>query len=421
MKKIKVIAALILFFNSLSAYAPTNFYRPYDIDFRKLDGHSLSWCKNNRIRVGVFAEYGTTNDSRDWDSNKKRLLQIYNETESSLAMLLGSPKGSFLDQLANSLGVSSATATDDNTRGHFLLSGTYEEFDCMLFGRYKLPIEIDGIFNLSLFVPFRSIKIKNVQWTDQTKDILTADKEFKDQVSSNIEQFARDNGCLNINKNGFEESGVGDVAIMLDWQKTYKQQDKEYLKNVCVNAGVGVTIPTSGRKDEDQSFSMPLGNDGAWGIPARIGLDLNFVWHLRAGIELSFLGLFDTTGVFRMKTERHQTDFLLLHKGNATKSQGPTWQFTLFGGAKKLYLKGLSAMIAYYFVKHDEDRFAPKSYNFDSSIVNSAQSLKEWSAHSFVFSATYAPIGLSLFYRLPITGKRSIFGHTFGGQIAFNF
>jgi hypothetical protein len=131
-----------------------------------------------------------------------------------------------------------------------------------------------------------------------------------------------------------------------------------------------------------------------------------------------------------MKTSRYQTDYLLLHKGKATKSQGPTWKFTLFGKARKI-LPGLSAMASYHFVKHDDDRLQPKSYNFDPKIVNTAESLKEWSSHSFVFQAAYDLHGLesnkrfrphiSAFYKLPITGKRVILAHTFGGQIGFTF
>ena len=89
-------------------------------------------------------------------------------------------------------------------------------------------------------------------------------------------------------------------------------------------------------------------------------------------------------------------------------------------------------MISYQFLKHDEDRLYPKSYDFDYSIVNSAESMKEWSAHNFVFQLAYDPFGtglkkskikphISIFYKMPITGKRVITAHTFGGQIACSF
>jgi len=424
----KLLIFFMLISSGVSAFAPTNFYRPYDVDFRMYE-----W-KHNNFRIGAFAELGKTTNSRNWDSNKVPTLQIYNDTESSIGMLLGVPRGSYLDKLAQSLGVSAAPATDDSCRGRFKLNGTYKEHSYIFFTRYKLPIVLDGTFELAMFVPFREIKITNCNtsniWTDLTKDVLLADREFKEKVSNNVEQFAQTYGCLDINQRGWKESGLGDVVFMLGWQKDFSQQ-KEYLKNVRLNSRVGVSIPTGKKKDEDQALSLPLGLDGAWGIPVALGLDLDFIYRLHAGFELSYLGVFDTTRTFRMKTSLDQTDFLLMHKGVASKSQGPMWQFLLFVQAKKLFLKGLSATVSYHFVKHDENRFSPKSYDFDHAIVNSAQSLKEWSTHSFVFRGSYAPWGkdsktkfkpqVSLFYKLPITGKRAFLASTIGGQIACSF
>jgi len=413
----KTVLLLTTFFSieiSLSAYTPTNFHRPYDVDFRQYE-----WEKNN-FRVGMFVEDGKTDKGRDWDSNKVGIFQLYNTTESSLGMLLGVPKDSYLDKLAKSLGVSAATATDNSCRGRFKLDGNYKERSYTFFTRYKLPITLDGTFELGLFVPFKEMELYNVSWCDQTQSVLSADREFQELVSGNIEQFARTHACLNINRHGWKASGIGDIAIMLGWKKDFKQL-KTYLKKVRINANVGVSIPTGKQRDEDQALSLPLGLDGAWGIPLSLGLDLDFVYHLKAGIDLSLLGTFDTTRTYRMKTDVNQTDFLILHKGQASKSQGPMWQFTLFTQAKKIFFSGLSTTISYHFVKHDENRLSPKSYDFDNSIVNSAQSLKEWATHSFVFRGSYSPLGLSFFYKLPVAGKRSILANTVGGQIAFNF
>jgi len=409
---------------TLFSYEPSNLFRPHDVDFRLYE-----W-KNNDLRFGALVEDGDANKSRNWDSDKVNTLQIYNPQESSIGMLLGAPRNSRIDKLAKSLGVSSATITQDDYRGRFNLTGDFKATNYTFFTRYKLPINIEGLFELALFVPLKSIEFHNICWSDQTRDILSADKEFKESISGRLEQAALDLGSLDVNANGFSKSGLGDISLILSWQKDYKQL-KKILKMVRVNASVGVTIPTGEKKDVDQALAQPLGNDGAWGIPASIGLDLNFVYNLRAGINIDILGLFDTTDTYRMKTSTHQTDFLLLHKGEATKSQGTSWQFTLFGQAKRLFAKGLSGMVSYHFFKHDEDRLTPKSYNFDHSIVNSAESLKEWAHHNFVFRLSYALHGwesdksfkpqISIFYKLPIAGKRSITCKSIGGQISFSF
>jgi len=425
-KKFILTLAVLFLFKNAFGYAPTNFYRPFEVDFRNYE-----WGNEKlNLRVGAFAEYGQTDDCRDWDENKNNVIRLYNQTESSLAMLLGAPKDSQIYKIANSLGVSSAVATSDDYRGKFFLNGEYEETNLVFFSRYKLPITLDGTFELSLFVPLKSMEFKNIGWCDLTKDVLAADKKFKDEISSKIEQKAKELGCLDINRKGWKKDGLGDISLILGWKKDYAQVDKEYLKNVRVNATVGVTIPTGEKKDVDQSLALPLGNDGAWGIPTSLGLDLDFIKDMSVGIDLSFLGIFDTTGTYRMRTSMYQTDFLLLHKGKATKSQGPSWKFTLYGKAKKI-ISGLSGCVSYHFLKHDADKLSPKSYDFDHLIINSAQSLQEWSAHSFVFQLNYDLFGqksnsfvkpnISFFYKMPIAGKRAILAETFGGQIGFNF
>ena len=136
-----------------------------------------------------------------------------------------------------------------------------------------------------------------------------------------------------------------------------------------------------------------------------------------------------TTKVRRLKTNQYQTDFLLLHKGNTTKRFGPEWRFNLFLKAKEI-LPGLSAIAAYQFLKHDEDRLSPKSNNFNYNIINSAEGLQEWHTHNAIFTLSYNPLQnknskvkpqISLFYKIPITGKRAALSNTFGGQIGIIF
>ena len=423
-KTIKFTALIICTINlSIAAYAPTNLYRPHDIDFRMHE-----W-KHNNLRIGAAVEYGQTSKCRDWDENKRNVLQLYNQTESSVAMLLGAPTGSIIDYKAKALGISAATITDDNTRGRFDLTGKYKEFDCTLFGKYKMPINLAGTFDFEIYMPVKSMRFTSIKWEDQTKEITSADQTFKSEISSQIAEQAHSLGGLNINTSGWEKTNIGDVILMLGWQKDFKQQ-KEYLKNARINTRIGVSIPTGDKRDENQSLSMPLGNDGAWGIPASLGLDLDFVYQIRAGIELDFFGIFDHTRIYRMKTNQHQTDFLLLHKGKATKSQGATWRFNLFLQAKKIFA-GLSGMISYQFLKHDTDRLSPKSYDFSYSIVNSAENLNEWNIHNLIIQANFDPFGLdskspikpqlSFFYKIPITGKRVIMIPSIGGQLSFNF
>ena len=425
--KNKLIKLTLLFATtslSLSPYAATTFFRPHDVDFR------LGEWKHNNSRIGYLNEYGKTTNGRNWDCNKVNVMQIYNEKESSIGMLLGAPKDSQTDKLAKSLGVSESTITEDDNRGRFIVTGEYEEFSTTFFSKYKLPINLAGIFELDIFVPVKSMKFNNVCWEDQTKDAVSADKEFKEDVSGQLEAKVLELGGLDINASGWKRNGIGDISLLLGWQRDFDQQ-KQYIKNVRINAHCGVTIPTGEKKDEDQSLFLPFGNDGAWAIPMSLGLDIDFIKSVRAGVNLDLLVSFNTTRIFRMKTSTYQTDFLLLNKGKAAKTQGPTWQFSLYTQAKRIFNK-FSATVSYHFLKHDTDRLFPKTYDFDYNIVNTAQSLQEWNTHFFTFRTSYAPWGIdtkssvkpqiSFFYKLPIvTGRRVITAPTWGAQLALSF
>ena len=323
MKKIFLLGLSVFFTgNFLVAFAHTNFSRPYDINFR------MAQWKGKDFRLGVNAEYGTTSSGRDWDENKVGTLRIYNDSESALTMLMGAQRGSDIYNLANALLPAFAPATDDGVRGHFKLDGKYEELALTVHGKYNLPIEaIPGNFDISFYIPFRSMDVKNVKWNDQTKSVLNADLNVHRLLTDDIDTVVKDLGDLDLKS--WSKTGLSDLAFMLGWYMDFKQM-KEHLKNVRVNVRLGLTVPSGEKKKEDKVLSMPLGNDGAWGIPVSLGLDLDFVSNIKAGLDLELLFLGDQTRTRRLKTDENQTDFLLLNKGKATKSFGVTYKFNLF-------------------------------------------------------------------------------------------
>lgn len=269
--------------------------------------------------------------------------------------------------------------------------------------------------------------ISDVNWVDQTKNVNNADLYVYNYLTSDIENVARDLGNLDLSS--WNKFGVSDLVCLLSYYYDFKQM-KEHLKNVRLTTRVGLSIPSGSEKDEDKVFSLPMGNDGAWGVPIALAIDLDFVYNIRAGLEFEMFFLSDAERVRRLKTDENQTDFLLLHKGKATKSFGSTWKFNLFLQAQR-FLKGLSAMVAYQFLKHDDDKLTAQSNNFNYHVINSAESLKEWGTQNFVFQLNYDFFNecknswfkpqISLFYKLPVSGKRVINAHTFGGQLALGF
>jgi len=400
--------------------APTNFYMPYDINLRMTE-----W-KNTQFRFGVDFEHGETRKSKNPDEDETGVLRLYNSTESSITMLMGADSGTDIYNLAAQL--EAAGVTDDGTRGHFRLDGKFEETNLNFYGKYKFTFGfIPGNFDFTFYLPFKFMEIKDVSWNDLTESLTFADLLVHSLVTDSIANNVRNLGDLDIG--AWKKSGLSDLAFLFNWYMDFKQT-KEHLKNVRVSAKTGLTIPTGAKKNENKAFSFPLGNDGAWGIPFGVNLDLFFINDIKSGLEFELFFLFDETRVRRLKTDRNQTDFLLLHKGKATISHGFCWKFNLFFQLDHFW-KGLSAMAAYRFFKHDEDTITAQSNNFNYEIINSAESLKEWVSQCFVFQLNYDFFDeftdsiikpqISFFYKLPVTGKRVINAHTFGAQFALNF
>ena len=230
-KQIRIALTIIIIFvgtcSKTFAYLESNFFRPYDVDFK-----TFEWGKKN-LRFGTFYEYGTTSQCRDWDENKVNVLQMYGQYQSSLAMLLGAPKNTTIYNLALKHIPGSSPSTHDDYRGKFEVTGNYKEQNAVLFGKWKLPIKsLPGTLALSVFVPIKQIEFYNVNWQDQTLDVLAADLLFKADISNNLATNVKTLGNLDINENGWKKTGIGDTVVTLRWYKNFKQIDKEYLKNV---------------------------------------------------------------------------------------------------------------------------------------------------------------------------------------------
>jgi len=145
------------------------------------------------------------------------------------------------------------------------------------------------------------------------------------------------------------------------------------------------------------------------------------------GLDAQFEVVLDDSKDRRMKTHPYQTEFLLLNKGRSTKEHGLTWKFYLYAQAFQFW-RGLSLKAAYEYIKHDNDRLSPKTDDFNANIANTARSLEEWYTHNLIFSLNYdffkckrIKPQLSLFYKLPLTGKRVVMPQTLGGQLTLNF
>jgi hypothetical protein len=421
----------------LCAFAPTNFFLPFDPALRLPPAPH-----RDPFRIGVNAEYGDTKHCRNWDGNKRDLLQVNNDTEAVIPMfeepvsiedvdafLAVKTKLHLAGGCSRTGGTTGCGMFDDGVAGHLRLHGKFEQIDVTPHVRYVLPLKLfPGDLALSAYLPIRHAHVHGIDEHDLTKNVLDWDQELH-TVTDDIKNFIKHYG--NLSWNDWSATDLGDLVVLLEWGKDFPQK-KDDLKNVDLHAFIGVSCPTGREKDENKAFSLALSNnDGAWSMPMSIGIDLDFKQHIALGAEANFEVLFDHTRTRRLKTEIHQTEFLLLNTGRATKDHGLTWKFYLYLQAYRFW-RGLSLKAAYEYTKHDSDHLTPKSDNFSSSIINSAHSLGEWFRHEFIFTLNYDFFAkecrkcvikpqLSLFYKLPVSGKKIIMPQTFGGQLAINF
>lgn len=409
---------------TLSALPPTVLSRAYDADY------GIKHNEEERFIVGTTVEGGCGTSSYDEDEHKNRLLSLYSPTQSSIAFLANAPAGSAASNLWRNLNLGPYSLNDsanDDYRGQFIVNGKYSQIDLTLFARYKLPFSIiPGEWTLSCYLPVSHAELSGVQWIDQTVGSSPVDQRVRDLLTSQITTVAGSLGGLNLGS--WKRTGFGDPVVMLGWSQVY-QQNREYLKSTTLRARIGLSFPLGLKKNQDQVMSLPFGNDGSLGMPIEFGLDLNFMYNIVVGGQVDYLGLFNATDSYRMKTDVQQTDFLIRDKAMVKKVNGATWRFMLHAGAEKI-VKGLFADLQYQFNKHDEDRLYQLEDTFNNSIINTLQSTQNWAIHAVTLRAGYdcsvhgwgaAAPRISFYCKLPFAGRRSVAIPSFGSQLSFSF
>jgi hypothetical protein len=405
------------------AFAPTNFYPPYDPAILFPEMH-----KKDPLRIGFNTEYGATKTGRNWDGKKRNVLQLHDDTQSALAMLRDPATPAMQTAVTQwELANFGRRIDEAGTRGRLSFTGKFEQWDISPLMRYQFPVDLPGKLAINASLPVRYARLYNTNLTDLTPSRDADDITVQTYLSNPtaLKAVAQQLGGFTIGN--WSKTGLGDLAVWLDWNKDFPQE-KEALESVTLSALLGVTCPTGEKRDVNQAFSVPFGEDGAWGMPVSIGLDLDFKYHIRLGLEAEFYVVFDNTSTRRMMTFDDQTEFLLLEKGRASCDHGLEWKFFLYLQGYRFW-KGLSLRFAYEYIKHDNDTLTPKSEYFSTTIVNTANELREWNEHQLIFSLNYDFVDstwgikpqFSVFYKLPVYGKNILNPETVGGQFALNF
>ena len=310
---------------------------------------------------------------------------------------------------------------DDNVRGHFVVDADYKRSVTAYFGA---TYAFSNHWWCGAFIPVISASLDNIVWLDQTQNVTPEDILFNEVLgidfSNQVEQLSD-----GLSLEQWEKKGFGDLTLWLGWQSEFIQE-KEWIKCATPHIRGGITLPTGVKKDEDKTFFLPFGNDGAPGILTGIGLTINLKKYINTGIDIEFLHIFTNTRQRRIKTDINQTEALLLTKTLVSKDPGFTERFTLF--AELVPTKWIKARVQYNYIKESESHLYPLSNTFSATIANTATSLKGFTSHTMVATLDLAASNysswlpdLSVGFAHPFNGKRIIQADHVSFALSYNF
>jgi hypothetical protein len=416
-KKIKLSLVFIsvgLLSTPLSAMNIVNTMWPYDTLIRPTF-NNLHWWQ-----AAFYAEGGFHNaKGYDNEGSVGNPLRIWNCQQNALAMLEGFPEDSAIGQLRSAL-----LDSDNGIRGRFIVDG---DLQLNFATAFAANLYFASDWRIGLYLPVYKMTLKDVNFIDQTPNIDNLDKLVHSLLTDNFAANVQQLGCLDIG--GWERTGVGDLTLLIEWFRDFKQ-NKPFLKMVRVNWRWGIGFPTGLRENENLTFAVPFGYDGAVSMPFGLGLDLTLGSHFKGGIDVQLTQIFGHTRTRRIKTDLQQTELLLLEKTNVFKDSGLVQRFNLY---VELYnfLKGLSFSIGYQYLKQGDADYALATQQFSSNIANTSPRLENFTMHhlipKFIYDFGYhypdarTRPELGLYMRLPFNGKNVALIPTIGAVASIDF
>ncbi|NJL73299.1 MAG: hypothetical protein HC888_18070, partial [Candidatus Competibacteraceae bacterium] len=190
--------------------------------------------------------------ARGEDSNEKvNPLQLYQNKQDALASLKGDDITSIRGQLAQRFNIND----DDGTWALFTPCADID-VDNLLFGAtWHLPHHV----SLGLYLPFISARMHNVRW------LSTPDDRFFEQELVTEDFIQQLEAATGDNLHDWHESGIGDLALLALWDRTFPQ-GRQWLRSVYAHLRGGVIFPTGKHADATNILSLPLGYDGGVGL-----------------------------------------------------------------------------------------------------------------------------------------------------------
>jgi hypothetical protein len=404
------------------ARAPINVIWPFDTEIRWFARPECSWDFTVQGEGAVNVK--AYNDCK----HSTNVLQLWQESVSSLAMIRGFPENSYIGQVAAQLN----GVPDDGIRGHMVPCGSMSEWDVQFAARYFFRYGV----SLGAWLPVYSMSLHDISWFDQTKSVTVEDLLTKSVLTNNfVQNVATLSGSfgtfgknqMNIGSS-WRKTGFGDLAVALGYARNFPQY-KELLRNVAISAHAGLTFPTGLREDDHILMPIPYGSDGSMGGFFGLGVELQWFSFLRGGVQADFWKIFGDKRHHRIKTDGTQSDLVLLANVSTYTNWAVTRRYTLYGEIGD-FERGYSFGVAYHYFNKGEDSLVLSTNEFSSQIANdSMHELLDWKLHDLTFMLSYNYCGnnlrysprIMIYFKNPFRGERVLAAKTFGVSIGFDF
>ncbi|MDR3647169.1 MAG: hypothetical protein P4L22_06525 [Candidatus Babeliales bacterium] len=407
--KLKIFSLICInLFFSANANFDLNLYKRYDVNFKpyRYDDKPFLYAFLFEHALDIYA--------RNNDGDRKNVLQLWNDDIDGLAMLRGFKKDSKIGELATALNL----VNDVGTRGRVVPCGDLKAWGASSYLRYNLPHDVF----ISLFIPVYSMSLNRISFKDETQNLSFLDDLTKDDLTNEFRKNVQDLSGIYLGP--WKRTGFGDLMGTIEWDRNFIQE-KPILKEVHLNGRLGVNFPTGLKLDEDKLFEIPFGYQ-FWGLYFGGGIDLLWWNCIKGGIDVEFLQLFSAARCVRVKTDRTQTDLLLLAKTRAIVEPGFVSRYNLYLEAHK-FNDIFNLRVAYQYYRKTKDRLWLFDNQYSNEIANTSDARRDSTLHQFlfIFGAEFDQecynTNFSLFYKLPFEGKRSLQTSTIGLNFYINF
>lgn len=365
---------------------------------------------------------GGTRNSFDRNHNEVPLLSLYGPENLQFigqGVELKDPNNSFDQALA------ALPALGNHEHfGRVCFDGHFHIFEAA----FSVTQNFDHGFFFQAYLPIRQFDLSEICFADQSPliGIPNLNNPLWQELIGNLAAITKRYG-LSIDPGS--RSGVGDLSLLLGWTHTLTSTwDIDFFD---VTLRTGVLIPTS-KHCINHAF-LPQISYNHWGLPAMLQFALGIFDWLNFGMQGFVLWLFDRNQPMRIKTSDNQNGLIKLATACVKVDPGVIWQVGAYIKADHVLRNMLSFLVGYSFVEQRTTRLCSLESNLSNSLINNDQTLRSWEQHiihvllelDFVNMHHIAHPRVSIFYNVPVAGRRifatPLFGGAIGAEITWNY